>query len=466
MSLKSFFHSRSVSISLLAIVLLAAGLRIYRLDYQSLWVDEIASMIGTDPDMSFSSVIAYSKVEQPPLHFIVLHTWFKLVPFNDFNGRLLAVIFGVVGIVSIFFLASEVRDEKAGLAAALITSFSYLHIFLSRDIRFYTFLFALTALSWLFFVRAVKSSKALDFIFYSLFTALMAYTHYYGWIVFASQGILFVLLVLIYRVDRRFLIMSVLSGLFIAVLISLWVPVLLADTRIRNWWVQLEPFYWPIKFFYVYFKDIFSSIAFASVLIYYLVRLYKNFRLNHSVDRIDFLLLGGTLLSLLIPLAYSFLAQPIFHVRYSIIALPTLIVLITMGLRLTSPVLQKYILIVSCSTTLFSLIIVEKFYVKVNNEDWRGMIQGVIKSAAPSDVFLSDYEWYCNYYFKRFGSNHRAVFPSQLDLDKQKPPGIWYMQGFAVSPLDSAEVKLIKNGYVRKRSDSLYRARATYYVLP
>ncbi len=466
MGLKSFFRTYHISISLLAIVLLAIVLRLYHLDYQSLWVDEIASMNGTDPGLPLSSVIAYSKFEQPPLHFILLHYWFKLVQFNDFNGRLLALIFAILGIVAIFSLAREVRDQKAGLAAALITSLSYLHIFLSRDVRFYTLLFALTALSYLFYVRAVKSTKVFDFIFYSFFTTLMVYTHYYGWIVFASQGILFFLLVLLYPVKKRFLVSSVLSGLFVVLLISLWVPVLLSDTRIQNWWVQLESFYWPIKFFYVYFKDVFSSVAFASILLFYLLTLYRTFRLNGAIDRTDFLLLGCTVLSFLIPLTYSFIAQPIFHVRYSIIALPTLIVLIATGLRLLKPSLQRIVLITSCCTTLFSLIMIEEFYVRLTNEDWRGMIKGVIESAAPTDVFLSDKEWYCNYYFKNFDSSYRAIFPSQLDLDKQKPAGVWFLEGFDVSPLDSAEVTLLKNGYVRKKTDSLYRARATYYFLP
>jgi hypothetical protein len=36
-----------------AVALVAAGLRIYALDYQSLWTDEIFSLMATDPALPF-----------------------------------------------------------------------------------------------------------------------------------------------------------------------------------------------------------------------------------------------------------------------------------------------------------------------------------------------------------------------------------------------------------------------------
>ncbi len=40
------------ALALCAIVLLAARLRVYRLDYQSLWTDEIFSLMTTDPTLT------------------------------------------------------------------------------------------------------------------------------------------------------------------------------------------------------------------------------------------------------------------------------------------------------------------------------------------------------------------------------------------------------------------------------
>jgi hypothetical protein len=65
------------ALALCAIVLLAAGLRVYRLDYQSLWTDEIFSLMTTDPTLTLHQfwdlVLADT---HPPIYYLVLHANF------------------------------------------------------------------------------------------------------------------------------------------------------------------------------------------------------------------------------------------------------------------------------------------------------------------------------------------------------------------------------------------------------
>src|SRR5258706_14897451 len=92
---------------LAGIILLGAGLRLYHLDYQSLWLDELHSIIPTDPSNSLSSIIEYSKTDQPPLFFIYIHYAFSLFGYNELVGRMASPFFGILGIIGIYFLGKE-----------------------------------------------------------------------------------------------------------------------------------------------------------------------------------------------------------------------------------------------------------------------------------------------------------------------------------------------------------------------
>ena len=241
-------------------------------------------MNGADPELATSAVIQYSALDQPPAFFLLLHSWFKFFPFTDFYGRLLATVIGLAGIVAIFFLGKEVKDSRVGLIAALITSLSYIHIFFSQEVRFYTLVFLAATLSYIFFVRSTKTERLPDFIFYVLSTALLLYTHYFGLVVLVSQGILFVLLIVLYPASGRFIILSTLSAIGVLVLIFPWIPVLFSDAQTQHFWIKPEPFYFPIKYFYVYFKDVLSCFVFAPILLFYLFNQYKQFRSGKTID--------------------------------------------------------------------------------------------------------------------------------------------------------------------------------------
>ncbi len=467
MSLKSIGIKHSNTVFLYIIVFLGLGIRLYRLDFQSLWVDEIASMNGADPDSSWSAVVEYSVSDQPPAFFLLLHGWFKVFPFNDISGRLFSVTLGIAGIFAMYLLGKEVKDRKTGLTAAAITSFSYVHILFSQDVRFYTLVFLSSALSYLFFIKAVKENRLIDFVLYSLFTALVLYTHYFGLVVFASQGIVFCLLITFYSFDRKFILSAIASGLSVVLMIIPWIPIFFSDAQTNEFWIQAEPIYFLIKYFYVYFKDILSFLVFAALLLFYFANLLNQFATQRSIDRVDFILIASVSLSFLIPIIYSIVQTPMLHVRYTLIVLPPLIVMICLGFNLVKTSLRRILLIATCCTAFLSLVFIEKYFTRIQKEDWRGMISRVMVKGNPTDAFVSQKAWYCNYYFKSLHAPYRAVLPEQFSLENKKPSGIWWMDAFNIIPgSDKMENNFMENGYLMKSTDSLFRARATYYHLP
>ena len=448
---------------LLAIIALATALRLYHLDYQSLWVDEIASMNGADPDQSWSGVITYSVSDQPPAFFLLLHSWFKIFPFTGFYGRLLPLIIGIAGIFAMFFLGKEVKNEKLGLIAALITTFSFIHILFSQEARFYTLLFFSSSMSYLFFIRAVKSLRAMDFVLYVAFTVVLLYTHYFGLVVLATQGMLFLVILLLQPFDRRFFLLSLGSAVIISLLLIPWIPTFFSDVQTKSFWIQHEPLYFPIQYFYVYFKDIISCIVYGIALLVYGASVYQKFSGDRIIDKIDVILFGSAFISFMIPLAYSVIQTPMLQVRYTLIALPSLIVMISLGISLFQVRFQRILIPLTCCSAFLSLIVIEQYYSKIRKEDWRGMVKVVINEAKTNDTFVSPKAWYCNFYFKSLHSDIRAVLPEQWDVMPQKPESGWWLDGFDATTEPGDLEKDIFAGFIKVKSDSLYRARATHY---
>jgi mannosyltransferase len=448
---------------LIALLVIASGLRFYHLEYQSLWVDEIATMNGSDPDRTWALVVEYCRYDQPPAYFFAMHAWFKAFPFNDFFGRMPAALLGLAGIIAMYFFGKEVKDSRTGLIAAIITTFSYIHILFSQEARFYTLLFLGTALSYLFFIRSVKFKAILDFVLYGIFTSIVLYTHYFGLVVFATQGLLFCFLLILYPRSSRFILLSIITGIAVAISIIPWIPVFFSDIQIKEFWIQMEPFYFPLKYFYVYFKDVVSCLAFGSALIFYGFKTYRQYSTSRSISQVDFILIGGVLFSMLIPLIYSLVRTPMLQVRYTLILLPALIIMISIGIGYLAGRYQWVLVAVTSCTSIFSLLVVEEYYSRVRKEDWRGIVARVIDEGKPGELVISSQPWYCNYYFKVKGSATRA-----FTIDDYKSgiaaPGIWWLDAFQVEtvPADVAN-RLEVDGFESKKTYKHYRANVIYY---
>jgi mannosyltransferase len=65
---------------ILLILILATVLRFYHVDYQSIWLDEICSIIEANPDIKWSDLQATIMVSDlhPPLYFALMKILFQL----------------------------------------------------------------------------------------------------------------------------------------------------------------------------------------------------------------------------------------------------------------------------------------------------------------------------------------------------------------------------------------------------
>ena len=90
------FFSRS-TIATLAILAIAASLRFYALDFQSLWNDELSSVSRTQPELLSKKFWEMMKKDvHPPGYILLLKGWFKIFGSTSWVARSLSAIAGVL----------------------------------------------------------------------------------------------------------------------------------------------------------------------------------------------------------------------------------------------------------------------------------------------------------------------------------------------------------------------------------
>jgi 4-amino-4-deoxy-L-arabinose transferase-like glycosyltransferase len=119
------------------VVLLAFGLRLYRLLDQNIWWDEGWTLWLARFDL-VSIALRTAGDEHPPLHYWLMHFWSAGLGSSAFAGRLFSVFFGVLMIAVFYRLARHSGGGRLGILAALLLTLSRFHILWSQDIKNYT----------------------------------------------------------------------------------------------------------------------------------------------------------------------------------------------------------------------------------------------------------------------------------------------------------------------------------------
>ncbi|MHB8612744.1 MAG: glycosyltransferase family 39 protein [Candidatus Dormibacteraceae bacterium] len=163
---------------ILAVGVLAAAARFYRLTGRSLWLDETVTAQSAHLN-SAGDVIAQSLVyvNQAPLFYLI--TWL-LRPWGDgeFILRLPAAIAGTLAVLAMYLIGNRILGVRGGLVAALLMAVMPYAVWYSQEARNYALFMLITSLQIYFAFNAVTRSRRLDWLGLALFTALNLYTHY------------------------------------------------------------------------------------------------------------------------------------------------------------------------------------------------------------------------------------------------------------------------------------------------
>jgi uncharacterized membrane protein len=142
---------------ILALILVAVGIRLFGVGNKQLWVDEIIQVIHSSPD-SIKDVLKGVAQDKggAPLDYIVQHYVFKLFGRqNEFSARFHAVLFGSISVVLFYVLSIRLLKNPriAALSVALFAFYPFHHHY-SQEGRPYALFLMLVLISFLVYFRS------------------------------------------------------------------------------------------------------------------------------------------------------------------------------------------------------------------------------------------------------------------------------------------------------------------------
>jgi hypothetical protein len=166
-----------VPVFLIALTLLAAGLRFYHLSFSNWWCDEAWSGFLTTVPWYFMN----GSDVHPFLSYALIRISTTVLGMSEFSLRLVPCIFGIIAIPISWWFAKELTGKNfVGIITALLMTVSIFQIEQSQTARMYTIIGIWFMLMVIFFFRAYKNNKDIDWYIATLFAILLIFTWYYS----------------------------------------------------------------------------------------------------------------------------------------------------------------------------------------------------------------------------------------------------------------------------------------------
>ena len=184
---------------LAGILIIAAGLRLYRVEYRTLNHPEVYApgidlpwdLSNPHPRFTLGQTLAGTIAGEPhpPAYYVLMLGWTKLFGSSILALRLPSVLFGVASILLIYLLARYTEDSITALLAAAMLALNGLHVYQSQTARMYPMACFLGLLSTLLLVLILKQpSRQLTYrVLYVIVTVAGLATHVYVWALFITQ---------------------------------------------------------------------------------------------------------------------------------------------------------------------------------------------------------------------------------------------------------------------------------------
>ncbi len=239
---------RLTPVTLVTILFLAAALRGYRIDAQSLWNDEGNS--ARIAERSVDRIVEGAAGDiHPPLYYLALRAWRSLFGDGEAALRGLSAVFGLITVGFVFLLGRRLFDARVGLIAAFLAAVNPFQVYYSQEARMYMMLAMAGVMATYFLVRLldfwslrprIHIPHRRDYVMYVVALTAGLYTHYTFPFVVAAHFMI-VLAWSSYRPGRllarlgSWLPLAVSAG----VLFLPWLPV--AIRQIAGWPSQTAP---------------------------------------------------------------------------------------------------------------------------------------------------------------------------------------------------------------------------------
>ncbi len=164
-------------VALAAILVLAAGVRLFEATRTRLWFDEIFTLWTARLGFTGSLELLRDDMH-PPLFFLAVLGWRSIGGEAAAWLRIVPIVFGVATVWASYALARDVFGRGAGLWAALFVALHRWMVFHSQELRSFSMLWALQAIVVWCAWRWVRDGRTRHAVGYVIAGAAALWTHY------------------------------------------------------------------------------------------------------------------------------------------------------------------------------------------------------------------------------------------------------------------------------------------------
>ncbi|MGB9184828.1 MAG: glycosyltransferase family 39 protein, partial [Solirubrobacteraceae bacterium] len=224
------------------LALTTGGLILRLLAGRSFWLDEATSV--TQARMPFSAMLTSLRTSdvQPPLHDVLLWVIDRLTGDSETAMRSPSLFAGTALIPLLYWLGRDLWDRRTGLIATGLAAVAPFVVWYSQEARMYAVFMLVASVALWAQVRILRNRDGAQdpwrwrwWLLYSLSTAAMAWTQYFGALVALAQQGAFVVAMIGRRDDRRTLMLPWLASLaVIAVCVAPLVPFVMHQYQVNQ----------------------------------------------------------------------------------------------------------------------------------------------------------------------------------------------------------------------------------------
>lgn len=186
-------YATATNISLL-VILLAGAYRLFTLDVESLWLDELYSINTADPDRPLSEVFEKIKPDvHPPLYLFFLHYWMKLFGTSEIAARLPSLIAIIASaLFALWYFRPIVGPRASGIFGILLT-ISYGPAWYAQEVRSYALMILFSVVLTGASLKIIENNKTghpepKTLWLFALCATILSYLHYFGFILYCSAA--------------------------------------------------------------------------------------------------------------------------------------------------------------------------------------------------------------------------------------------------------------------------------------
>lgn len=210
------------------ILILASGLRLFRLDTHGLFFDEKSSLmvsqgaalgaanqaeILNNPTFTpqdfwkekslqdYFEANTRSDIGNSPAYYVLLHGWIKVFGLSDYSIRFFSVVWSLAIIILLFFFVKEhLKSNLLALISSFLMSIEPFFITYAQQARNYSMTFFFTLLATHIFLKIVKNEENSNkknslYLIYGLVSMICLLSHFLSAVVFMVHGIYVLLFV-------------------------------------------------------------------------------------------------------------------------------------------------------------------------------------------------------------------------------------------------------------------------------